>query len=101
MASDENEFGETTMEWFEAAERKDTVKPVIMSASAARWFEGLLGHGLFVVDMMGRTTLAPQTREVLGALNEVLAGGKVEVRLVSPGNAFTKKQLDDSQKKIE
>jgi len=101
MAAEENEFGETTMQWFEAAERKDTTKAVIMSASAARWFEGLLGHGLFVVDMMGRTTLAPQAREVLAALNEVLAGGKVEVRRVSAGNAFTKKQLDDNQKLIE
>jgi hypothetical protein len=101
MAADDKEFGETTMEWFQAAECKDAVQPVMMSTSAARWFEGLLGNGLFAVDLMGRTTLAPHVRQVFTALNEVLAGGKVEVRVVSVGNAFTKKALDDNQKKIE
>jgi hypothetical protein len=75
MSSKQDEFGETTMEWFEAAERKDHVTPVTMTLAVAQWYECLVDHGLFQADPTGKVRLADRARASLQALNEALAAG--------------------------
>jgi hypothetical protein len=100
MSSERDEFGETTMEWFEASDRKDKVAQVTMSTSAAKWFTCMVDHGLFVVDPMGRTSITPGARPLFEALNAVLAGGKVEVRIEDPGQAQSRARMDTRLKEI-
>jgi hypothetical protein len=100
MSSQDREFGETTMEWFQAAEHKDKVRTVTMSKKAAEWFECLVDHGLFVVDPMGRTFITPGARELVAALNAVLAGGKAQVEVTSPGEAKSRERLDSRLREI-
>jgi hypothetical protein len=100
MSSQDREFGETTMEWFQAAEHKDQVRSVTMSKKAAEWFECMVDHGLFVVDPLGKTYITPGARELVTALNAVLAGGKVEVEVVSPGDSKSRERLDGKLREI-
>ena len=75
MSKQQTDFGETTMEWFEASERKDKVKQVTMTTPVAQWFECLVDHGLFQADAVGQVHQSARARESLQALNEALAGG--------------------------
>ena len=94
------EFGETTQEWFDAAERRPGTTTVVMSAPAARWLEALVGQGLFVVDPIRGTRLAPGAKEVMLALHQVLAGGKVTTAVAKAGNPEVTARLDAALKEI-
>ena len=58
------------------------------------WMEAVAQHGAITVDASGKGDLSPDVKRVIGALHEVLAGGRVDITVVRPGDANTRSDLD-------
>ena len=73
--------------------RTPPVVGVNLTSSSHEYLVRLHDLGLFE-GTVGATRVHPELKPVIDALHHVLTGGKVELRVVQPGNADLKKDLD-------
>lgn len=66
---------------------------VNLTSSSHEYLVRLHDLGLFE-GTVGTTRVHPEIKPVIDALHHVLTGGKVELRVIQPGNADLKKNLD-------
>lgn len=69
-----------------------------VTKAAVAYFEALVANGLFVIDATGAGSINPTLDDVMNALHEVLAGGRVSVTVSTPGNAGIKAALSTAQR---
>lgn len=70
----------------------------VVTRLALEYFEALVANGLFVIDANGAGSINPPVADVLNAMHEILAGGRVTVTITSPGNQGIKSSLDARQR---
>ena len=69
------------------------IEPLLVAPATNAYISNLESLGLLAGEPGGQQ-LAAETREVLTALHHVLAGGQVDVQVVSPGTASVVEDLD-------
>lgn len=72
------------------------IPPVVginLASSSHEYLVRLHDLGLFE-GTVGATRVHPELKPVIDALHHVLTGGKVELRVIQPGNADLRKGLD-------
>ncbi len=91
----EHEFGEMTLEWFDAAGagKTATVALVTVPAPIGAWVTAV-GTARPAGIGAGGPAIAPDVRKVLAALNEVLAGGRVTIEVTRAGDPARRAELD-------
>ncbi len=67
--------------------------PVAITREVMAWLEAMMVHGAITVDPSGRGDLSPGVKQVVEALHEVLAGGTIDVRVVTPGDSAIRADL--------
>jgi hypothetical protein len=90
----DQDFGEMTLEWFDAAGagKTATVPLVTVPSPVAAWATAV---GTARPSASSReAALSPDVRKVLAALNEVLAGGRVSVEVTRAGEPARRAELD-------
>jgi hypothetical protein len=76
----------------EKLEREVTM-PAAITREVMVWLEAMMEHGAITVDTSGRGDLSPGVKQAVEALHEVLAGGTIDVRVVTPGDAVIRADL--------
>ena len=66
----------------------------VVSLAAMEYFGALAANGLFLVDATGKGDINPALAEVVKALHQVLAGGKIQITVVTPGTRTILSDLD-------
>lgn len=92
----EHDFGEMTLEWFDAAgagKKTATVPLVTVPAPIAAWTTAV-GAARPGPASAGGPALSPDVRKVLAALHEVLAGGRVTIEVARAGEPARRAELD-------
>lgn len=92
--SEKSSFGERTEQWFLGGDGDIKKTPLLLPEALVQWLDELGERGLFVQDSFGDRSLAPAAEEILRALNTVMAGGEVSVRVELPPDAEPKRELD-------
>lgn len=67
--------------------------PVAITQEVMAWLEAMMVHGAIVVDTSGRGDLSPGVKQAVEALHEVLAGGTIDVTVVTPGDPSIRADL--------
>lgn len=91
----DQEFGEMTLEWFDAAGAGKTATAALVTVPApvSAWVAAV-GSARPAAATGGSPTLSADVRKVLGALNEVLAGGRVTLEVTRAGDPARRAELD-------
>jgi hypothetical protein len=67
---------------------------VAITREVLAWLEAIVEHGALTVDANGRGDLSPGVKQAVDGLHEVLAGGVIDIRVVTPGDATVRGELD-------
>ena len=66
----------------------------VVSKAAIEYFEALVSNGLFVIDASGAGSITPAVDALVDAIHEVLAGGRVSIKVDATGNPTIKAGLE-------